>query len=495
MAFGRGLQARTLEDQSMHPKFLAAKDGRDYIGAVYDDAENNGTFVTLAAPVKNARGEIIAVLAAEMDLKEVAQSVGSVTLGNSGYVYVVDPEGHIVANSRAESSPSLLGESDVVRDVLSGATRTGLASNDTYRSAWGERVIGAGYRLPRTGWAVVVEWPFRDAQKVVGTMLGQVAQFSLGTFFLVAILAGIVAWQLIQPITALKEGAKTIGEGKFDYRVSIRTGDEIEELGHSLNKMAASLKQLEELREIKLKAQYLAEALAKEQELSKLKDQFITVASHQLLTPLSVIGWSVDSLRDTEEKRVIAEGLRAIDAGRQDLLAITHDLLTISEIGFRYKNTKRERVSLEALTKKVTGTLEAKARSKGITVSVILKTADVTLEGDPFVLEKALEALVDNATTYSNDAGRVSIEISGDEHEARFSIKDEGIGIPKNEQPLVFEEFFRAKNAISKKNVGTGLGLFIVKTIIEGHGGKIAFESEENKGSTFSFSLPRSALA
>ncbi|MFN7088259.1 MAG: sensor histidine kinase, partial [Candidatus Paceibacteria bacterium] len=72
-----------------------------------------------------------------------------------------------------------------------------------------------------------------------------------------------------------------------------------------------------------------------------------------------------------------------------------------------------------------------------------------------------------------------------------FSIEDEGIGIPETDQKSIFQQFFRAKNAISKKNVGTGLGLFIVKSIIEGHGGTISFISQENKGSTFTFTLPR----
>lgn len=478
-----------LVNQTKNPKFLVAKEGRVYVGPAYFTLE--GPMITIASPVKNASNQNIALVAAEISLREIQEGVSNIQLGDEGYLYITDKNGRIIAHSKNLGIGEPASHVKIVTDVVVGKKRTGLAAEDLYQSLWGERVIGSGQIVPSLSWGVIVEWPLTDAQAVVGKMLAQIGQFSLGTLFLVVVLATFVAWQLIQPISTLKEGARKIGEGKFDYRISLRTGDEIEELGHSLNKMAESLKQLEELHELKLKTQYLAEALAKEQELSKLKDQFISVASHQLYTPLSVIGWTLETLRDPKTPRdALVQGWQTINQSRQDLLDIASDLLTISEIGFRYEKTKSEIISLEEVTK--TAMAKYRDRLDEKKLSLEIKAAkDTKVDAASFTIEKVIENLLSNAITYSNEGGKILIEISSSKNEVAFKIKDEGIGIPKEEQSSVFQAFFRAKNAVEKKNVGTGLGLFIVKTVIDGHKGKISFESEQNKGTTFTFVLPR----
>ena len=128
---------------------------------------------------------------------------------------------------------------------------------------------------------------------------------------------------------------------------------------------------------------------------------------------------------------------------------------------------------------------------KKITVNLKEPSQSAVALVNEFTLSKALENLIDNAISYSHDGGVIQMELERMEKEVIFKIADQGIGIPKEDQPSIFREFFRARNAVKKKNVGTGLGLFIVKNIVEGHGGKVWFTSEENKGSTFYVSIPR----
>lgn len=491
-----GRESKNLKDQGQNPNFLTAKSGADYFGTVKFTSPpaqaGAGPTVTVASPIINREGQIISVLSGEVNLRPIQESVSNVLLGNTGYLYITDPAGSIIAHSRNIDIGKNIKETQIVNDILGGKTRNGLERKDIYTGYWGERVIGAGNLARPLNWAIIVEWPLDDAQQVVAAMVAELARFSFIALLFVFVISSFVALQLTRPISKLKEGAGLIGEGKFDYRIKLRTGDELEELGHSLNKMAESLGGLEELHELRLKTQYLAESLAKEKELSKLKDQFITVASHQLLTPLSVIGWTVEGLRDPSLTReMLKEGVKAVEQSRRDLLAISQDLLTISEIGFGYRKTGGKTVSLEKLVKSAVDKFKSKIAEKKLNLEIKPLSKNTDIDADEFTLEKAVEALVDNAITYSNDGGRIEIELTSDDSEVRFSIKDEGIGIPKDDEPLVFKEFFRAKNAVSKKNVGTGLGLFIVKTIVRGHGGKISFESEENKGATFRFTLPR----
>lgn len=479
-----------LMDVSKSAKFLTAVGGRDYFSPVRFTSA--GPMVTIASPVKNSKDQIISVLTGEVHLGEIQERIAASELGETGYVYLVDQNGTVIAHSRGVSIGQNVIRSQVVLDVLSQRERTGLEDDAIYESAWGERVIGSGAFVPNLYWGIVVEWPFDDAQKVVGVMLAQITQFSLGTLVLVFVLSSIVAANLIRPISSLQKGASVIGEGNFEHRIQIRTGDEIEELGHSLNKMAMNLKELQELRDIRLKAQYLAQSLKKEKELSQLKNQFITVASHQLNTPLSVMNWTISAMREPDApKELVTEGLKNIDQSRRDMLAMVNDLLTLSEIGFRYQKTKSELIDPKQIAESVAMDYKGAAEANKITFALSAKAEDTKVDANSWAIKKVIENLLDNAITYSNEGGVIAMEVYGDDKVLGFKIADQGIGIPEADKPSIFKEFFRAKNATMKKNVGTGLGLFIAKSIIDGHGGTIRFDSDENKGTTFRFELPR----
>lgn len=481
---------KILLDRSHSLEFVTALNGRDYLGLI--SYAEHGLTMVVASPVYNQKNQIIAVLTGEINLSSIQDLIAGTKLGNTGYLYLVDQNGTIIAHSKKSDIGKNLFSQKIVADVLMGKQRTGLEGNAIYNSNWNERVIGSGYLIPKLNWGVIVEWPFDDAQKVVNLMISQLTQFSLGALILIFIVASLVALNLIRPISILKEGAKTIGGGNFDYRIKLQTGDEIEELGHSLNKMAISLRELEELKEIKLRAQYLAESLKKERELSQLKNQFITIASHQLNTPLSVINWSLEAIRDPEAtKEAIKEGISNIDQSRCDILAMVNDLLTLSEIGFRYQKTKSEIADLKDIVNRVIEKYKPQINIKKLDVKFEIKTENTEADIGVWAIEKTIENLLDNAISYSQDKGSIEIELLGDEKMITFKIQDYGIGIPEKDKPSIFKEFFRAKNVTTKKNVGTGLGLFIAKNFIDGHNGKIWFESEENKGTTLYFAIPR----
>jgi two-component system sensor histidine kinase VicK len=105
-------------------------------------------------------------------------------------------------------------------------------------------------------------------------------------------------------------------------------------------------------------------------------------------------------------------------------------------------------------------------------------------------IKLAVQNLIDNAVKYSSESGKVTISLSNDGENINFRIQDLGIGIPKSQQIKIFTKFFRGDNAEKVNTGGSGLGLFLAQNIIEAHGGKIWFKSEENKGTTFYFNLP-----
>ena len=461
-------------DLSQTEAFARARGGATYVGPV----EDMGDYAFLvAAPVFNKSGAVIAALVGTITFDHISEIVTRATLGQTGSAYLIQND-RIIASKKSE----LVGASAPVLPAESAVT-TG---------AGGDIVTTASAPVEGLPWRVVAEWPRQETQSLIYIILWQIGGFSVLSLIAIAGLASWMALRLIQPIADLREGTSVIGAGNFAYRVHIKTGDELEDLGANLNKMAADLKGLEEVKELRLRTDLLAESLRKEQELSKLKDQFITTVSHQFNTPLSVINWALDALKEPgADAKKVKETIAVIARSQHDIVAIVSDLLTLSQIGFQYQKTKTKPVDLRALIERVIERFTDIAKARRISVTFKAELADTTVEVNEFTIEKALENLLDNAIGYSNDGGAITLSLTGDGTQLTLAVADRGIGIPSEDQPSIFQQFFRARNAVAKKNVGTGLGLFIVKNVVSGHGGKVWFESKEGGGSTFYLTIPR----
>ena len=229
-----------------------------------------------------------------------------------------------------------------------------------------------------------------------------------------------------------------------------------------------------------------------EKELDHAKDEFINLSSHQLRTPASTIKWSIELLREdgvgllNKEQQ---ELLESIDLSNEKTISIIGNLLLISKMQPHYFRFDQVGNSVEELvrdTLEKTTAIEKKKLLVHTQFSRNLKKTLIRKEA----LEVIIKNLIGNAVDYTPDGGKITIALTqpGDNTQ-RFTITDTGIGIPKKEQPMVFGKFFRASNAIEQKNVGSGLGLHLVKKIIDGYKGSVSFESS-SKGSIFTIEIP-----
>jgi len=471
-----------LRNVSQSEAFLTAKNGTRFIGQSY--LHEGRVLIPIAAPVANKNAEIIAVLSGEIDTRPVQRIVNGSPLGKNGYVFVVDAANTIIAHPL----PGLLGKSANHLPTLQEFQK-----NSSYLNADNVAVTGAQASVGKDlGWRVIAEWPEKETRELVLAIFIQILGFSLLTLLIITGVATYLAMRLIKPIAELTQGTNVIGSGNFNYRVHIKTGDELEDLGNHLNIMAKNLKSLEELKELRMKTNLLTDNLKKEQELSKLKDQFITTVSHQFNTPLSVIKWAIASLQDPNtDPETRAKSIEVIVKSQNDISSILSDLITITQIGFNYEKENVTPTNIADIIKKILVYMHDIAEVKKITLNFRDSTNDPLARANAFTTEKALENLIDNAIGYSHDGTTIEMELLEKNKELIFKITDYGIGIPDSDKDSIFQEFFRAKNAVEKKNVGTGLGLFIVKRIADGHNGKVWFESNEGKGSTFYLSIPR----
>lgn len=481
-----------LIERSAASEFQAAAAGSVYRGILERDAEH---FIILAAPVFNKRQEIVSVVRGVLSFAPLEKLVKEAVLGEKGYAYIVNEQGIILIHPNTQFYGINVAAVPSVRAVLARpiVPKDKAAENFFYPNLSREAVSGTGVFLPETKWGVIVEWPRAETEHLITVIIIQIILFSALAVLVIVISAGVLTFRMIAPVSYLIQSANIIGSGNFNYRTAIRTGDELEDLGNHLNQMAHNLRGLEELHELKLRTKYLSENLAKEKEFSKLKDQFITTVSHQFNTPLAAINWTLEEIQKPGTAiETVHEGFQRIAESSRAIGTIANDLITLSEIGFSYQMKKIEPINLETITRSVLVSFSSSLAAKKIVAPELRVTGNPEAQGNAFTVTKVIENLVDNAIAYSHEGGLITMAIRGDENEIRFDISDKGIGIPETDQSSIFQEFFRARNAVTKKNVGTGLGLFLVKTIVEkGFKGRVWFASKENEGTTFSFIIPK----
>jgi len=229
-------------------------------------------------------------------------------------------------------------------------------------------------------------------------------------------------------------------------------------------------------------------------ELEKIRQDFVANVSHELRTPLTSIKGYVETLLEGALKEEVAYPFLQIIKKHSDRLErIIEDLLMLSKIESHEFRLNKEPLYLSELIREALGVLKESYEKKKMTVWVNETSPILQVNGDRQYLEQVLLNLLDNAVKYGREGGRIEISVKGKDlqQEIEISIKDDGIGIPKEDLGRIFERFYRVDKGRSRELGGTGLGLSIVKHIIQAHGGKVWVESTLGEGSTFYVTLPQ----
>ncbi|HEY1063816.1 MAG TPA: PAS domain-containing sensor histidine kinase [Candidatus Saccharimonadales bacterium] len=226
-----------------------------------------------------------------------------------------------------------------------------------------------------------------------------------------------------------------------------------------------------------------------EYEIDRMKSDFISLASHQLRTPLSAIKTYSHMLIDGYMGDITSaqkKSLRTIVSAANRMNELISTLLNITRMESGNVTVTLKTVDVQRLVEEVNKEHALAASDKEITLSVQVKSATApTVQTDALLFKEVLSNLVSNAIKYTPEGGNVEIGIKNRRYDVLFSITDTGMGIPRYSQEQIFTKFFRAHNVVKQETSGTGLGLYLVKGLVDALGGKIWFESTENKGTTF----------
>jgi signal transduction histidine kinase len=227
-------------------------------------------------------------------------------------------------------------------------------------------------------------------------------------------------------------------------------------------------------------------------ELDKAKDEFISMASHQLRTPLTAIKGYLSMLLDGDAGEVKVgqyDFIQEAYSGANRMVSLINDLLNISRMETGRFFIEPVEIDVESIVKEEVQQLINQAREKDIYLKIEKKGKIPHIWADETKIRQVIMNFIDNAIHYTQK-GRVTVKLGREKGCFVFAVSDTGIGVPESQQPKLFEKFFRAENALHARPDGTGLGIYLAKKVIEDHNGKVFFESVEGKGSTFGFRLP-----
>jgi signal transduction histidine kinase len=435
---------------------------------------------------------------ADVNLKFIYEVIGRLKIGQSGYAYLVDTKGDLIASP---DTSAVLKRTNLSQ---TGAVSVALASPSNEMSSVmlnnrdGVRTLTTFATVLPLGWKVLVEQPNREIYAALNPAIIRTA-ILIGIGFICSILAGLYfSRKMSQPIQAIQEAAHRIASEDFPEEVYFGSIAELQELAIDFNLMSEQLRASRSVleRSVQNRTKELLEKSFQLEVANKHKSDFLANMSHELRTPLNaVIGFSEILLGkyfgDLNDKQ--QEYVSDIHRSGKHLLALINDVLDVSKIEAGELELDIAHFNIRQIVEQAIMLVKARAASQGIEIVFNEGSTSLEIDADERRLKQILVNLLTNAVKFSFPEGRILISYFQQADRTTFEIKDFGVGIASENQAQIFEQFKQLGNDYTNKGEGTGLGLAITKTLVQLHGGEIGVHSELSRGSTFYFYIPTPA--
>ena len=279
-------------------------------------------------------------------------------------------------------------------------------------------------------------------------------------------LALIVSRQLTRPLRRLAVAAGEIARGNLVVRINERAQDEAGQVGRAFDTMAGALQQQEQARQ-----------------------SFMADIAHELRNPLTVLRGNLEAIQDGLLEPT-PEQVSTLHGQSVTLSRLVEDLRTLSLASTGHLELRQQNMDLRQVAGAVVAGFQPSAAERGIVLSLQAPNELPPVFADPERVGQALRNLIDNALRYTPPGGRVGVSLTAEGDQVAIAVADTGGGIAPEDLPHVFDRFYRADRSRSRATGGSGVGLAIVKQLVEAQGGGVSAQSEPGRGSTFAFSLP-----
>ncbi len=418
-----------------------------------------------------------------MALRALARELAASLTVDGAETYVLDRSGVVILHRDPSPMLERLQPPDLESWRPAGATAV------PAKGLSGSEVLRSSVPVDEVGWRVIVERPISVAMQGVWATLRRTALFlALGLGF--SVLAALyLAGRLTRPIRLLHAGAASIGAGKLDTRVNVHTGDELEEVAAQFNRMSASLRDSYTQLEAKV-----AEKTIDLERANRHMSEFLSNMSHELRTPLNaVIGFS-EALEEEmfgplNEKQM--EYVRDIRSSGNHQLSLINDILDLAKVEAGHIELAYEAFDVASAIGNATTLVRERCQRQRLTLNTVIASEVTTWTADPRRFKQMLVNLLSNAVKFTPPGGVITVRVGLAEPALWVEVQDTGCGIAIEHQQMVFEPFRQVGSSEMGKAEGTGLGLSLVKRLVELHGGLIELHSVLGEGSTFRFTLPR----
>jgi signal transduction histidine kinase/DNA-binding response OmpR family regulator len=342
----------------------------------------------------------------------------------------------------------------------------------------------------RHRYSVVYDVSYESLRSAIAELGGRLLWLTAGSLLLGSVIAFLLARQILRPLSQLTAGAAHFAEGRLEHRLDLGTRDELEVLARTFNHMAGRLHA--SIHDLEVGNRALQQSNVELRELDRLKSDLLANVSHELRTPLTSLRGYAEAFSEellgplTDAQR---EAVEVCGRNLDRLLFMINELLSYARFEAAGVQVERRPTDLVSVTRQV---VESAFASRGPDLNLHLEVEEhlPLVDADGQRIAQVLDNLMTNAVKFTPEGGRIEVRLWRDGGEVVAEVADTGIGIPREEQQRIFERFYQVESTSTRKYGGIGLGLAIVRQILDAHGCAIEVASEPGVGSTFRFRLP-----
>lgn len=433
---------------------------------VYTDAMTGVPMISFVVPLYlfvDGKKKFVGVLGLDSSLEEISSRLKDNNISGAGFSFLIDKNNNYIASPREPIDSNLMSNLTETKKNQ----KAGIIINSDKTLAFS--VLGNNQTLVSV---IATDYLLSATKRFESTILW----VSLLIFIIVFFIGYTLLSGLANRIQKLYSASKDLEEGNYSVRVNLDVDDELSQLAKSFNKTA----------------EVLGNTDSERKQVDKAKTEFLSITSHELRSPMTPMRAQLQMLMGNYFGKLNPEQRNSIDIvlrNTERLDKIVQDFLEISRIEAARLKFNFIQTSLSDYVNRTIEEMKGFMPEKK--VKLVLELGKLPMmEVDPDRVMQVLRNLINNAIKFSKENGKVIIKAELRGKEIFFFVKDEGQGIKKEEQLRIFEPFFQAGGMYNRQVGGTGLGLAICKGIIESQNGKIWFESEFGKGTTFYFTVP-----
>lgn len=395
-------------------------------------------------------------------LERLAESFdGSALVTDTSFRVLLCSDGNQCAHIGEEVPASL--QPALQNDSLFAVSRVG--------SLYNEARYCSGATLHKDNTVIGYVLVSTSAEELLDYIVDNIRTFAIsGLAILIVsfVILYLMTYRLVRPLRQMATATRQFSQGDFSYRVKVRGNDEVAELATALNGMAVSLSSVEEMRR-----------------------SFVGNVSHELRTPMTTISGFIDGILDgTIPPERQKEYLKIVSDETKRLSRLVRSMLDLSRIDSGQLKLNPASFDLTAIACNTLVLFEQRIEGKELQIEGIDTCEPQYVTADYDLMQQVVYNLVDNAVKFTEQGGRLRLLVFRKDNRTYCSIRNTGAGIPSTELPHIFERFYKSDRSRGLDKSGTGLGLYIVKTLIDLHGGEITVSSREHEYCEFVFWLP-----